>query len=456
MKRLIAAGMMTLLLVSCWACQPTPEQEYIVSKEEEPAASASQGGSVSQGPVVKEGERWEETFSSRTGDFKIVIDAEIDDQGLEAGGEYEVSLTSFTDEQVARIAEALIGDRKLYEDPMGIENKEAVQERLIYQKSLTSRLETEDDIKLNQQRIEVLESELQNAPSVTEIRKNEITLSELQERDSYSIMIENNSAFFGGFSVTKSSTSSEGQPTIRFKDSKESVMFQYSNEHAQEEPAAGMETTREEAIALAEQAMKDMGMEGYALASCNVSDKFTSYYTLDKGEPEKQCYTMRFARVVDGTPLNEVIQSNGLTESEDGLVRKVQKSETVIINVTDEGIQHFYWGNPLQIEKVSDSRSSLLDFEEIKEQCRKFLMAANTDIINGIVTEVHIDKIQLGWMIVPKKDSQDTLRLVPVWDFYGYNMVENNGKEAKEEAIGYSQLTINALDGSVINRIRGY
>lgn len=58
----------------------------------------------------------------------------------------------------------------------------------------------------------------------------------------------------------------------------------------------------------------------------------------------------------------------------------------------------------------------------------------------------------------PRQNSQDVLRLIPVWDFYGYNIVENAHTEEteKEEYLGHSQLTVNALDGSIINRIMGY
>ena len=50
-------------------------------------------------------------------------------------------------------------------------------------------------------------------------------------------------------------------------------------------------------------------------------------------------------------------------------------------------------------------------------------MAANTEIIDARVTQVHIDDIRLGRMMVPRQNSQ---------------------------------LTVNALDGSIINRITEY
>ena len=60
-------------------------------------------------------------------------------------------------------------------------------------------------------------------------------------------------------------------------------------------------------------------------------------------------------------------------------------------------------------------------------------MAANTEIIDARVTQVHIDDIRLGRMMVPRQNSQDVLRLIPVWDFYGYNIVKNTHPEETEK-----------------------
>lgn len=64
------------------------------------------------------------------------------------------------------------------------------------------------------------------------------------------------------------------------------------------------------------------------------------------------------------------------------------------------------------------------------------------EIIDARVTQVHINDVRLGWMMVPRQDRQDVLRLFPVWDFYGYNIVENThtGETEKEEYLGPASL----------------
>ena len=78
-----------------------------------------------------------------------------------------------------------------------------------------------------------------------------------------------------------------------------------------------------------------------------------------------------------------------------------------------------------------------------------------------------ITKIVLGYARVKMSDS-NTYILVPVWDFFGTYEAINNGDKQNPNRNEYSQqmdntqnfmhsfLTINAVDGSVIDRSLGY
>ena len=59
---------------------------------------------------------------------------------------------------------------------------------------------------------------------------------------------------------------------------------------------------------------------------------------------------------------------------------------------------------------------------------------------------IEIDRIELGLMRVYEQNNLDTGVIVPVWDFYG----KINGKSEG------TYLTINAVDGSIIDRVGGY
>jgi len=82
---------------------------------------------------------------------------------------------------------------------------------------------------------------------------------------------------------------------------------------------------------------------------------------------------------------------------------------------------------------------------------------------NIIGREIHITKISLGLAKVPRENDPNRGLLVPAWDFYGYSI----DKYSQQEQGGYelnenneyinnkfmnSYITINAIDGSVIER----
>jgi hypothetical protein len=90
---------------------------------------------------------------------------------------------------------------------------------------------------------------------------------------------------------------------------------------------------------------------------------------------------------------------------------------------------------------------------------------------SGYITkrEFFIDRIILGSMVIAKPDNQNEYLTVPVWDFFGYevdtyssdypktdsySLDENNQRTI--ELPNHSYLTINAIDGSVIDRYLGY
>lgn len=110
--------------------------------------------------------------------------------------------------------------------------------------------------------------------------------------------------------------------------------------------------------------------------------------------------------------------------------------------------------------------------ERFSEQIRygtNFRSTASEEFLRPDWQTLTIDRIALGYACVLDGEGADSYRLTPVWDFYG-SMVEeydeplsegsgwatNENGEVEETALGRSFLTINAIDGSVIDRIAGY
>ena len=66
-----------------------------------------------------------------------------------------------------------------------------------------------------------------------------------------------------------------------------------------------------------------------------------------------------------------------------------------------------------------------------------------------MIRRLVFNNITLGMMRVAKKDSSNEYYYLPVWDFIGHYGESNGGTEM-------SFLTINAIDGSLVDRGLGY
>ena len=73
-----------------------------------------------------------------------------------------------------------------------------------------------------------------------------------------------------------------------------------------------------------------------------------------------------------------------------------------------------------------------------------------------------ITRICLSYMKVKKKDAPDERYLLPVWDFMGYTYNPDYPRSdadligTKSWFLYQSLLTVNAIDGSIIDRDAGY
>lgn len=100
-------------------------------------------------------------------------------------------------------------------------------------------------------------------------------------------------------------------------------------------------------------------------------------------------------------------------------------------------------------------KAKLISFEKIKKTFEKMIVTVNAqNQEDKEEVAITVDKVILRYMRISEKDSFDTGLLVPVWEFLGK-------KKYKTDTYGnnttdVSLLTINAIDGSVINMSLGY
>lgn len=136
------------------------------------------------------------------------------------------------------------------------------------------------------------------------------------------------------------------------------------------------------------------------------------------------------------------------------------RNDRFCVAVAPDGIRQVSWESPEDYGEWTPCE--LLPFEQIMSVARELLPLKQADVARrlGDRAGLMVNRITLSYCRVRKRDAHDTYELVPVWDFFGNTAKLTDGELRSEWADGEmpydSLLTINAIDGLVIDRTYGY
>lgn len=244
--------------------------------------------------------------------------------------------------------------------------------------------------------------------------------------------------------------------------------------------AKGLSTTKEQAIQLASDMLDKLNFKDMSLNTIVVSPRqgdFSSFSMKPLTEKESSVYSLFFTKKIGDIPWtyvntryskNAFLYGINIDAPEENQYREEWDDEVIVITVDDSGVTSLKYTSPTKVNGVFSENSELLDFETIKSKFISQMEHVCQPIPDsGIIkTEFDIDMIKLGYARVAKQDNLNEYLLVPAWDFFGSVRIyyakeiidsgfdENNSYEEKN--FGQSFLTINAIDGSIINRALGY
>ncbi len=203
-------------------------------------------------------------------------------------------------------------------------------------------------------------------------------------------------------------------------------------------------------------------VEAVAIESKYEEYTWRSYPTPD--EPE--AYRIAFAPKYDGLPSYSFYFSNGsdtakiaagVTSEDYGYVYPQER-----INVTVQGgkVVQVEWASPLRLLQTENENVKLLAFPEIMDAFRRqifmeyYVDPENPMNADGVET-IDVQQIRLSMMRVQKPNS-DEFYLLPVWDFIS---CRGSSGDWDSELLWWDSatvMTINAIDGSRIDRNKGY
>lgn len=216
----------------------------------------------------------------------------------------------------------------------------------------------------------------------------------------------------------------------------------------------------EDAKKIAEEKVEKLGL-GLSLAAWD-------YSVFRQGEPgtgeERMLdagYLFQFSRKLEGVPITYELNWGGALEDMDSTLVPWSYERCSIL-VGDDGIQEVTLLNPYDIGEIQTENVTLMDFESILHIYEQMMEVSNADVLNYETKRTyHIRDIRFGYMRIydPAADNDAGL-LVPVWDFFGnFDVVDLDGTVSSSgtgERSTRSFLTINAIDGSIIDRQYGY
>ena len=241
------------------------------------------------------------------------------------------------------------------------------------------------------------------------------------------------------------------------------------------------EASKEEAVAEGNALMQELGFDNFALVDVQ---QWSPQLPKDNG-----VWRLYYAPSVNGFPVSGARQDT--TQTHDGTVYQdcwywcyaaseesnpdtvAWELENIYLDVGKDGILSFDWTAPSTKPVVRQAESTLLPFEEIAAIADTMLPEVivgpketpltQLDQYNGFDTRMDVDitKVSLSLMRIRDKGSlQGTI--VPVWDFWGtsdWYDAEPNAYGYQEKGMNYDfqpMLTLNAVDGTVVNRQLGY
>lgn len=471
-----ALGMLSLFATGCNDSVQTGE-ELVVPRENQEALNgqdseegedekSGSGDGIARQVQAPESYSWE----GESGSISVKVNAPVVIPQADGFKSYQVTSRVFTQEDYDKVNQVLLKEAQLWErdyEKMEASNgftREEIEERLAQLKKQKAAYEAgkgaESNIvyareKTYDELIAEWEERWEKAPDTAEIKEVWINVSYnegSEENWQHGYATVDGQDYF----VSLDNGLSAEWRWIDFevrKDNAKSSFLPAGRDAQIGNPGISIETVRQEAQKLAE----DMGFTDFAIAGEEYVQSYAGNETDDGPAVDRTGYSIHFTRTIDGIPVTYT-HSEG-TSVETGVAAS-WPYETLDIIFDEEGVAGFIWKNPYQMEKISDDYVFLFPFSDIQNIFQEMIFKKYGDFFGDldIKAEFQIDEVRLGYMRTMEKGNFTEGMMVPVWDFFGRETLtyEDMGETYTESGPYASWLTINAMDGTIIDREFGY
>lgn len=483
MKKKICIILLLVTAMLLSACQPTPDKPIVVNKNADLVQTVVSANSGANGEELKkEKQTVQDQIKALGGHIKmqmkpnpqVTINVYADIVSPEGGKlpAVRVKPSNLSKEQFDKFIKYFAVDQTVYyqsfNNKTGLNfSKEEITAILTQvKKYLTNKDLPKPDRNGWNEMVKELENGFDGAPTKTEEKKYDGTLTE-EKNNSIFNSVTSLKCYMGKTRAAWMELwqSSDGNGTQMTFDNND-YGFGYNTFQPYEGvDAPRMKTTYAEAKSKAEDFVRTMDGDNSSLTlyESNIcySDGSIANYNKDTSP---QGYAFKFARNYNGVLVKSINHLSG--EDKNINYSKRVSPENMLIIIDDNGINTVYWVNYTQkLETVSDD-TPLMDFNSVKDGFEqyvkeKFTWTPDEDTLpKGVCVTLNVKKVELNLMAIPEKDNLENYITVPVWDFiadetFDKKVHTQEGYVAEGEK-DISIVTINAINGAIINREQGY
>ncbi|HWS30413.1 MAG TPA: DUF6034 family protein [Clostridia bacterium] len=209
-----------------------------------------------------------------------------------------------------------------------------------------------------------------------------------------------------------------------------------------------LSVSESDAFALAEKTVKALGIEGL---TCSARQQ--TFYHFVRTDPPA-FYQFMFTREFDG-----ITETYTNADQNNDPYNAPWYYEKLHVLVDDGGVLCLRYEHPYETVETVMDKTELLPFETIQGIFKKMVVIVGNEIDTNPIwedgaKEYHITSVRLGLVNVREPNS-DTGLLVPAWDFMGCERGRIQSDKPWNVAFTnelQSFLTVNAIDGSIIER----
>lgn len=467
MKKVIAILLITVMALGAVACQKTPESPIVVGKDNEKLIEKAV---TSRDTPFSAPSRYsaDEPLTNPQGSLTVNVDAAVIVPKSEGLSTARVGKHIFTEAECQAYVAALFKGEATYSGDI-LETKAYYQQTILdWQRQLTSETDEQNRQEI-QSSIEKFQMAMESLPEGEGLVETPaeffdtlngvptiFLVSDGNDGKYRKIFIENNSStnqYRLIYSIGQNDYAKIGN---LWNVAVRSDIKRGTDEYGSPDLLPAPSIEQNQAVNAANELLSLMGVSDYSYKTSSL------VFGSINGTVQK-AYRLSYSRVLGNnsfTLTSAPAGGGGAIDDGKGGYIEGWEYESMTFLVNNDGIVSMEWINPYDVSEVITDNTTMMDFNKIMDIFNKMIVVTNAYLSDDMSKTINIDRIELGLMRITDPATRSSGLVIPVWDFFGDVSIA-----WKDGEISYSELdddpldsvlTINAIDGTLVDRNIGY